>query len=61
MTKLDELEKLQKLRDSNTITDVEFERMKESILKNGITIEENLKTVGSNIDTNTWCSFIHLS
>jgi uncharacterized Tic20 family protein len=61
MTKLDELQKLQNLRESGAISESEFLRLKESLLQNGITFEESVKNISNSIDENTWCMFIHFS
>lgn len=63
MSPADEIEKLSELRKKGDITEEEFQKGKESILKKNQSAGEKINDAFDGIasDVNTWAMFIHLS
>ena len=63
MTVADEIEKLNNLRQNGAISDEEYQRAKDFLLKQHESIGEKFSHAARNIssDENTWSMFIHLS
>jgi len=63
MSVADEIEKLNNLRQNGAITDEEYQKAKNSLLRQHETMGEKLSNAAGNIssDENIWSMFIHLS
>ena len=61
MSFVDDIEKLDGLRQSGAISEQEFQEAKESILAKNRPSKQKLKQVVDEVDTDMWGMFIHLS